>query len=366
MEDKITCPRCGFEQRDTDVCRKCRINIPRYREMQRRRTAFPGDKTQRPRPRQEMRQGENTSPENPQEQPPEYDHREREAQRPPEPRKFRYDQIGGTEKNGKLLGIGELFEKTWNIFKRRIGTLIALYLLTIALVLIPSGIFILVAYLISLTLPGTTEALIVAGSILGVTAGIIAGCWGFGAFFYAVADERLGIKDALEKGGQKIWAFIWLFSLLGYIVTGGFLFFFIPGVLFMVWFAFAVFILPIEDEKGMNAIIKSKEYVKGYWFDIFGRLFIIWLASVGVGMIPFIGAILSVMFYPFVMIFVYLIYEDLMSVKGAISCRFSIGEKLGWIGIATLGYIAAPIIILTLIGTAFMHSLAIFKEMISY
>jgi hypothetical protein len=366
MEDKITCPRCGLEQPNTELCTKCGINIPRYRELQKRRTAVPGDKPQRVQPRQEKRQGVSPSPEDTEGPPPESDQPETEVPRTPKPPEFWQERTGGNEASGKLIGIGNLFEKTWDVFKRRVGTLIALYLLTIALVLIPVGFFILIAYLISLALPGTTEALIVAGSVVGATAGIIAGCWGFGAFFCAVADDRLSIRDALEKGGQKIWPFIWLFSLLGYIVPGGFLLFFIPGVLFMVWFAFAVFILPNDDEKGMNAVLKSKEYVKGYWFDIFGRLFIIWLASVGVGMIPVLGLILSIMFFPFEMIYVYLVYEDLKSVKGDISYPYSVGEKLKWIGIATLGYIVAPIIIISLLGTAFMHSLSVLKETMPY
>jgi hypothetical protein len=72
------------------------------------------------------------------------------------------------------------------------------------------------------------------------------------------------------------------------------------------------------------------------------------------------------MFVPFEMIFVYLIYEDLRSVKGDVSGQFSTGEKLAWIGIATLGYIVIPIIIISLIGTAFMHSLAVFQGTIPF
>jgi hypothetical protein len=206
----------------------------------------------------------------------------------------------------------------------------------------------------------------IVGGVIGATAGLIAGCWGFGSFFCAVADENLSIKDALEKGGQNIWAFIWLISLLGYIIPGGFLLFFIPGVLFMVWFAFAVFILPNEGEKGMDAVLKSKEYVQGHWVDVFVRLFLIWLASLGVGMIPVIGSILSIIFYPFVMIFVYLIYEDLRHVKGDVSRPFSVGEKLGWIGIASLGYFVIIVFTIAVMGAALMHSINIFKEALPY
>ncbi len=361
MVDKFKCPRCGFEQPATAICSQCRINIPRYIEIQKKRRAIPGDYVRKPRPREDKQPSEGPPPEKRHHPSIKTDQPQNEEHVPPEPPDIQFHrEQSGTD--GGLTGIGNLFEKTWDIFKRRIGTLIVLYLITIGLVLIPVGIFILLAYLISLALHGGTEALIIVGSVIGGTAGIIAGCWGFGSFICAIADERLSIKDSLEKGGQKIWAFIWLFSLLGYIIPGGYLLFFIPGVLFMVWFAFAVFILPNEDEKGMNAVLKSKEYIKGHWVDVFVRLFIIWLASVGVGMIPLIGSVLSLLFVPFEMIFIYLIYEDLRSIKGDVSSRFSIGEKIGWIGIATLGYIVVLVMIVVFMGAALMHSIDIFKE----
>ncbi len=177
----------------------------------------------------------------------------------------------------------------------------------------------------------------VSGGIVGMVAGMIAASWGYAAFIFAVADEVLGIGDSLEKGGQKIGAFIWLLSIIGYIVMGGFLLFLIPGVMFAVWFTFAQFILAGEDEKGMNALLKSKEYVRGYFWDILLRLFIIWLVSGVIGIVPIIGPILSILFMPFMMIFIYLIYEDLRSIKGDVAYSSSTGEKFKWIGIGTLG-----------------------------
>jgi hypothetical protein len=81
-------------------------------------------------------------------------------------------------------------------------------------------------------------------------------------------------------------------------------------------------------------------------------------------MIPLIGSILSILFLPFEMIFIYLIYEDLRTIKGDVSYMSSAGEKFKWIGIATLGYIIIPFVIIIFMGTALMHSLLILKETI--
>ena len=46
---------------------------------------------------------------------------------------------------------------------------------------------------------------------------------------------------------------------------GGFVFFIVPGVIFSIWLSFSVLILIVENEKGTNALVRSKEYVKGRW-----------------------------------------------------------------------------------------------------
>ena len=211
----------------------------------------------------------------------------------------------------ELRPIGELFKKSWELFKSRFITLIALYLLSIVFLFVLIGIFAGIGYLLSTLFPENKNAVIAAGIFTGMIPGFIAMFWVFAAFTFAVVDETLGIREALGKGWQRVGAFMWLASLLGFIVTGGFFLLVIPGVIFLVWFVFAQFIIASEDEKGMNAILKSKEYVRERWFDIFLRLFVIWLVSAILGIVPLIGPILSLLFFPFTMIFICLIYQDL-------------------------------------------------------
>jgi hypothetical protein len=387
--EKFKCPRCGFEQSPAEICRSCRINIPKYIELQNKRRAVPGEGMKR-QPKEEDEQKK--TPSEPSEEikksasekirPPE---KEYLSSGPPDIPETK-DRIAVEDKaKDGIIGIGVLFERSWDIFKERFGTLIALYLIIPVFILVPTGIFIGISYLFSFISPDNRIVFIIAGSIVGAIAGIIAGCWGLGAFLFAVVDETLKIKDALEKGLQKLGAFFWLFSIIGYLIPGGFLLFIIPGVIFMVWFTFAQFILPNEDEKGMNAVLKSKEYVKGYWFDIFLRLFIIWLVSTGISTIPNligsflsllsnnlglifkgIGFIFSILFFPFEMIFICLIYKDLKSVKGDVSYKSSSGEKFKWIAIATLGYIVLPVVIIAILWASIVGSLFMLKDLMEY
>jgi hypothetical protein len=113
----------------------------------------------------------------------------------------------------------------------------------------------------------------------------------------------------------------------------------------------------------MNALLKSKEYVKGYWFDVFLRMFIIWIISAVIGSIPFIGWILSLFFAPFAMIFSFLVYEDLKAVKGDVSYVSSSGEKWKWIGAGTLGYIVVPFLLIAFLGASVLTSVFLLTGM---
>jgi hypothetical protein len=349
LEEKFKCPRCGFEQAPADDCRKCGVNISKYVEIQKRRRAVPGgEKEQSPK---EPPPEEETLP--PDSQKPAEEKPAEPQTSPPKP-----DEPAAY---GGLPGIGTLFDRSWEIFKRRIGTLIALYLLSAALFIVPIGIFIGIGYLFSEFFSASKTALMISGGLFGMIAGMIAASWGYAAFIFAVADDRLGVGDSLDRGGQKIWAFMWLLSILGYIIMGGFFLFFVPGMMFAVWFTFSQFILAREDKRGMDALLKSREYVRGYFWDIFLRLFIIWLVSAGIGAIPFIGSILSIILMPFVMIFIFLVYEDIKTVKGDISYSSSAGEKFKWIAISSLGYIVLPILIIALMGASLLY---LFQEVL--
>ncbi|MEW6570666.1 MAG: hypothetical protein AB1390_05770 [Nitrospirota bacterium] len=249
-----------------------------------------------------------------------------------------------------LSPIGELFVKSWHVFKKRMVTLLFLYLISLILFGIAFAVFLGTGYLFAILFPDVRQAIIAGGAFIGCIAGFIAMFWGLGSFISAVSDDTLGFKDALERGSQRIGSFIWLFILLGFIITGGFLLFIVPGIIFTVWFMFSQFILASENEKGMNALLKSKEYVRGFWFDVFLRLFLIWLISLVIGFIPVAGPILSIFFIPFMMVFSFLVYQDLRILKSDIAFRPSGGKKMKWIGTALLGYMILPLVFLIYFG----------------
>jgi hypothetical protein len=258
------------------------------------------------------------------------------------------DQAPQAARAGRLRGIGELFMDTWEIYLRRVGVLMGLYVLALLFLVLPVGLFFLFSASLSVLLPDLRAPLLAAGILTGVILGCIALFWGLAALVFAVVDETLGIKAALEKGLSRIWAFVWVFSLTGFIVTGGFLLLVIPGIIFSVWFFLSQFVLAAEEERGMCALLKSKAYIQGRFFEVFLRLLLVWLVSVVIGMVPMLGPVLSVLFVPFMMIFSWLIYEDLRPKDGRVPFACTSGEKATWLGVGALGFLIVPLSLLLL------------------
>ena len=249
---------------------------------------------------------------------------------------------------GSLRGIGELFKDTWEIYVRRVGVLMGLYLLAILFLLLPVGIFALFGAGVSAVMPDLWMPLLVAGILTGLLLGTVALFWGLAAMVYAVADENLDIKAALQRGWSRIWAFAWVFTLTGFIVTGGFLLLIIPGIIFSVWFFLSQFVLAAEDEQGMRALLKSKAYMQGRFFEVFLRLFVVWMVSAVIGMVPVLGVVLSLLFVPFMMIYGWLIYEDLRPKGGNFPFTCTAGDKTTWVVIGALGFFIVPLFVLLL------------------
>jgi hypothetical protein len=249
---------------------------------------------------------------------------------------------------GRLRSIDQLFKDAWQIYVRRVGVLMGLYLLAILFLLLPVGVFALLGAAVSAVLPDLSIPLLGAGILTGLLLGAITLFWGLAAMVYAVADEDLDIRTALQRGWSRIWAFAWVFSLAGFIVTGGFLLLIIPGVIFSVWFFLSQFVLAAEDERGMRALLKSKAYMQGRFFEVFLRLFVVWVVSAVIGMVPVLGAVLSLLFVPFMLIYGWLIFDDLRPKSGSLSFTCTSGEKATWLGIGALGFLIVPLSLLLL------------------
>ncbi len=252
------------------------------------------------------------------------------------------------DKPAALTDIGDLFRQSWELYQKRFAPLALLYLLTILAFVIPALVAVGLGFFTTLLAGGIAFFVTVS---LGVLVGIVGSLWCYGGFLSAVLDDTLRLEDALRRGKELILPLAWIFLLGGFLVTGGYLLLIIPGVIFTVWFSLAQFIMPDENIRGMAALLKSREYVRGYWLEVALRLFLVWVVSGLVGAIPLFGPILALLFFPYLMIFHCLIYRDLRAFKGDLPDAHGTKSKLLWPGVALVGWVLVPALLILLFGS---------------
>ncbi len=263
-----------------------------------------------------------------------------------------------------MLSIGELFNNSWTTYQKRFPTLMALMLAILILLLIPVGIFLAIGYLCSISFPELKTPLLIASGFTGGIIGTATMTWGFVAFNCAVVDQSLRANEALEQGWRLFIPVAWVYAIISYIVCGGYFLFLIPGIIFSVLFAFSQFICIAEGERGLAAVIKSRRYVQGYGGEVFARMIVIWITSGAVGMVPFVGGFISILFIPFTTIYTCLLYEDLRRLKGDTLGPVTVTreEKMLWLGLPALGYLLLPLILALFFGAALI---GLFSQLLS-
>lgn len=230
-----------------------------------------------------------------------------------------------------LLGLGELLKQTFQIYKSRIGVFLGIAVISFlaSLLFIPFFLLLLffglsfVVFYKSLSIVLLLFIILII-IVLGVAV-FIANLWASIALLYAVKerDQKIGIKESFAKAWHKILSYWWISILVGLITMLGFLLLIIPGIIFSIWFSLAAYVLVSEDLKGMKALSRSKQLIKGYWWKIFWRFlvlgFVVFLFVFITGFIPFIRNIIYILTMPFSVIFSFLIYENLKQLKGEAS-----------------------------------------------
>jgi len=217
------------------------------------------------------------------------------------------------ETTPKLTPFNELFRETWNLYKERFPFFVQIVALPTLLVL--AGSFGIVGPAADLVL-----------TLLGVLFSFVS----LLALIYSVKD-KVGFSQAYRSGFSKLWAYGWTASLSGLTIAGGFFMGVIPGIIFSIWFILNPYVLVFEGSAGYTAILKSKEYIRGYWWPIFFRIVFIMLfflvffgiASLFVWFLGFRGSlggamaqsIYQIFAVPFFVAYFINLYSNLASLK---------------------------------------------------
>ena len=97
------------------------------------------------------------------------------------------------------------------------------------------------------------------------------------------------------------------------------------------------FALVEDDLRGLDAVIASRLYMQGHWWNTLGKFFLVWLASISVGLIPLVGQLLSFIFTPFLLLYMVVVYRGLKGAAGEVEVRGR--SRWLWVTMAAVGII---------------------------
>lgn len=227
-----------------------------------------------------------------------------------------------------------ILAEAWSIYKQRFWIFLGVMVVPMAIILVFSLLLaggIGASALIGLKYKAggmTLLFLLLAAFFLSI---FISQFWGQVALLYAIKDreEKIGIIESYRRGWHKILSYLGISILTGFITFLGFLLLIVPGIIFAVWFSLAAFVLVAEDLRGMKALKRSREYVKGHLAKVFWRFLFIGLLTLVIGFIPalifnllhfslgedLVGFLVGLFLTPLVMTFSFLVYSYLRTIK---------------------------------------------------
>ncbi len=208
--------------------------------------------------------------------------------------------------------LGALFSGSWRLFKERFWVLAEI-------ILIPVGLMVL-AQLVRFT---GQAAGVVVGGILSLAGGI--GLVLAALALIASVAKKTSVGDSYGVAFKLFWAAVWLAVLEVFVMAGGFMLLIVPGFFLAIALSFGRFALVLEGKRGMAALAESREYVRGRWWAVFGRVmllgFAIWVlaAAALTLLIGAFGAAAALIIYwvfmiavvPFAICYSYTMYENL-------------------------------------------------------
>lgn len=250
-----------------------------------------------------------------------------------------------------LVGLGGLFSNAFTIYKKQWLPLLLISAITAgisyALSFLLLGGALLGVALISVVNPlvliGVVFAALLVFSYLMVVLG--------GVMLRAVSDTTQGV------GGSFGWAFkhslslYWIYILFFLLIAGGFSLLIIPGIFFLIWFAFAPFVYATEGDKGFDAYFKSKDYVRGHFWSVVVRLIPPALIFGVIYFLPIdqlIKAVLYFLLNPFLLAYMQSLYLSAKAVRAQSTATPQKESKIAYFIVGLIGLVLPALILAAL------------------
>lgn len=234
----------------------------------------------------------------------------------------------------KITSFFSLLETSFNDWWKHLRKFVEIYLWGAYYSLIPMGVG-LAAILVSMLVDSALVRIALATiAMVSVAFIIFFFIQAYSAMFVFLKKNFQGSpKESFKEARPLIGSYFWLSILTAILVLLWTLLLVIPGIIFSIYYSFAVYAFFFEGRKGMDAIKRSKALVKGHWWPVAGRILglslILWVFMMLIsipGMMAtenswfwniwnIIVQIISYLIGPMAMLFSYKIYQDLVNIK---------------------------------------------------
>lgn len=181
-----------------------------------------------------------------------------------------------------------LFKNSFDFIKNRPD--LCLVLTTPLLILVTLG------YFLSNYLPATYLGLL---SVIALVLYVMM----LGASLYIISERQsrtISLGEAFLWVKKNIWGLVWVYVLAASATYGGFLLFIIPGIIVSFFVYLSQYVYVKEGVHGLDALLRSRDLIRGNWWLVVGRLVKVGLMFLGVFLI--LGLLAG--------LFISIIYED--------------------------------------------------------
>lgn len=99
-----------------------------------------------------------------------------------------------------------------------------------------------------------------------------------GALLFSVtAEEHTSYWQGLSWVWKHFWSFLWVSILSSSVIITGYIFLLIPGLIVLIYLFFTQIVLARENVRGINALLRSTQLVRGNWWGVFGRVVLMFI-----------------------------------------------------------------------------------------
>jgi hypothetical protein len=182
--------------------------------------------------------------------------------------------------------VGDILDRGLKIMLARLPTFFAIDLIVLAPLFVVQTIFPIV--LLS-DKPGATPDMGVAFGLLGMSffvllLTLILAPLGTAAILHVISQEfierRASLGEALRVGLARFAPLLGASIVAGFGIVFGLVACIVPGLIFMVWWAFITQVVVVERQGALESLGRSKQLVEGYGWRVFGVLLLVGIINI--------------------------------------------------------------------------------------